>query len=78
MRQGLYEQIINNITAKQVSALDPERYEIGREPLDAEEARKMLSNYLAMVTRKALKVVREQSSDEEAVFVQFRTLVTGY
>ncbi|MGF7048366.1 hypothetical protein J2T13_002874 [Paenibacillus sp. DS2015] len=53
--------------------MDPERYEIGREPLDAEEARKMLSNYLAMVTRRALKVVREQSSDEEAVFAQIRT-----
>ena len=33
----------------------------------------MLSNYLAMVTRRALKVVREQSSDEEAVFAQIRT-----
>lgn len=73
MKQGLYEQIINKITSQQLSALDPERYEIGREPLDAEEARKMLSNYLAMVTRRALKVVREQSNDEEAVFAQIRT-----
>ncbi|AJS61171.1 hypothetical protein UB51_25120 [Paenibacillus sp. IHBB 10380] len=72
MKQGLYEQIINNITSQQLSALDPERYEIGREPLDAEEARKMLSNYLAMVTRRAFKVVREQSSDEEAVLAQIR------
>lgn len=73
MKQGLYEQIINNITSQQLSALDPEIYEIGRESLDAEEARKMLSNYLAMVTRRALKVVREQSSDAEAVFAQIRT-----
>ncbi|HEY2493723.1 MAG TPA: DUF3427 domain-containing protein [Paenibacillus sp.] len=73
MKPGLYEQIINNITSQQLSALDPEHYEIGREQLDAEEARKMLSNYLAMVTRRALKVVREQSSDEEAVFAQIRT-----
>jgi superfamily II DNA or RNA helicase len=73
MKQGLYEQIINNITSQQLAALDPELYEIGRESLDAEEARKMLSNYLAMVTRRALKVVREQSSDEEAVLAQIRT-----
>lgn len=73
MKQGLYEQIINKITSQQLSALDPELYEIGREALDAEEARKMLSNYLAMVTRRALKIVREQSSDEEAVYAQIRT-----
>ncbi|WP_261303999.1 DEAD/DEAH box helicase [Paenibacillus andongensis] len=73
MKQGLYEQIINNITTKQLSALDPTLYEVGKERLDAEEARKMLSNYLATVTRRALKAVREQSSDEEAVLAQVRT-----
>ena len=73
MKQGLYEQIINKITSQQLSTLDMDLYEVGREPLDAEEARKMLSNYLAMVTRRALKIVREQSSDEEAVYAQIRT-----
>jgi hypothetical protein len=29
MKQGLYEQIINNITSQQLSALDSELYEIG-------------------------------------------------
>ena len=33
MKQGLYEQIINKITSQQLSALDPELYEIGREVL---------------------------------------------
>ncbi|WP_054026568.1 DUF3427 domain-containing protein [Bacillus sp. FJAT-28004] len=74
MKQGLYEQIINNVTTRQLSALDPALYEFGKEPLDPEEARKLLSNYLAVVTRRALKVIREQNSnDEESVFAQVRT-----
>lgn len=74
MKEGLYEQIINHVTSEQLSALDPAMYEFGKEPLDPEEARKLLSNYLAVVTRRALKVVREQNSnDEDAVYAQVRT-----
>ncbi|SDF33519.1 Helicase conserved C-terminal domain-containing protein [Fontibacillus panacisegetis] len=73
MEQGLYEQIINNITSQQLDELDPEMYDVGKEKLDAEEARKLLSTYLAAVTRRALKVVREQSEDHEAVLAQVRT-----
>lgn len=74
MKQGIYEQIINKVTMKQLSELDPTLYEIGKESLDAEEARKLLSNYLAMVIRRALKAVREQNSnDEDAIFAQVRT-----
>ena len=48
-------------------------YDIGTERLDPEEARKMLANYISMVTRKALKYVREQHRDEhEAVLEQIR------
>lgn len=74
MKQGLYEQIINNLTRKQLSDLDPSLYEIGIEPLDPEEARKQLSNYLATVTRRALKMIREQNSDDDdALLLQVRT-----
>ncbi len=73
MKQGLYEQLINNATLKHLSTLDPALYQVGKEPLDAEEARKLLSNYLSTVTRNALKLIREQSSDEEAVLAQIRT-----
>jgi superfamily II DNA or RNA helicase len=73
MKQGLYEQLINNSTLKHLSTLDPSLYQIGKEPLDAEEARKLLSNYISMATRKALKLIREQSSDEEAVLAQIHT-----
>lgn len=73
MKQGLYEQILNNGTLTQLAALDPAAYDIGKEPLDAEEARKLLSSYIATVIRRALKAVRESSeNDEEAVLAQVR------
>lgn len=74
MKQGLYEQILNNLTRRQLSDLDASLYDIGIEQLDPEEARKQLSNYLAVVTRRALKMVREQHSDEnESLLLQVRT-----
>jgi superfamily II DNA or RNA helicase len=73
MKQGLYEQIINQLTRKQLSNLDPNSYDIGIEALDPEEARKQLSNYLATVTRRALKMIREQNhDDDEALLLQVR------
>jgi len=73
MRQGLYEQLINTLTKTKLAALDPAQYQIGIEPIDPEEARKLLSTYIAAVTRRALKIVREQSDDDEAVLAQVRT-----
>lgn len=45
MKQGIYEQLINTITKHEISALDPDVYNIGTEKLDAEEARKLLSTF---------------------------------
>lgn len=73
MKQGIYEQLINTITRQEISALDPDVYNIGTEKLNAEEARKLLSTYLAAVTRRALKIVREQTEDKTAVLAQIRT-----
>lgn len=42
MKQGLYEQILNNLTKRQLSNLDASLYDIGIEQLDPEEARKLL------------------------------------
>lgn len=64
MKLGLYEQLINQITRKQLASLDSSLFAFGTEPLDPEEARKQLSTYLATVTRRALKIIREQSSDD--------------
>ncbi|WP_342575201.1 DUF3427 domain-containing protein [Paenibacillus sp. FSL M8-0142] len=72
MKQGLYEQIINNLTRRRLLTLDSTLYEIGIEPLDPEEARKVLSNYLGTVIRRALKIIRESSNDDEALLLQVR------
>ncbi|MHA2854214.1 DUF3427 domain-containing protein [Paenibacillus lautus] len=72
MKQGLYEQIINHLTRRQLLTLDSSLYEIGIEPLDPEEARKVLSNYLGTVIRRALKIIRESSNDDEALLLQVR------
>lgn len=76
MKQGLYEQLINQLTVKQLAGLDSSAFEIGKERLDVEEARKLLSNYIALVTRRALKLVREQSNasnDEGLILAQVQT-----
>lgn len=73
MKQGLYEQLINKLTKDQLSALDPSLFQIGKESLDSEEARKLLSTYISAITRRALKIVREQADDDEAVLAQVRT-----
>ncbi|QSO49190.1 DUF3427 domain-containing protein [Alicyclobacillus mengziensis] len=70
MKQGLYEQVINRLTQKQLSILDMSTYDIGKEPLDAEEAKKHLSNYISSVTRRALTLVREQAGDDGSVLAQ--------
>lgn len=75
MKEGLYEQVINGVTADQLLRLDVSEYEIGKEKLDSEEARKMLSSYIALVTRRALKLVREQAGtqDRDTILAQVRT-----
>lgn len=74
MHQGLYEQIINHITSQQLDELNTGEFDIGREAIDPEEARLLLANYISIVTRKALKMVREQISDDAAaVLAQIQT-----
>lgn len=73
MKLGLYEQLINQITRKQLDSLDTRLFAFGTEPLDPEEARKQLSTYLATVTRRALKIIREQSNDDnDAILSQVK------
>lgn len=74
MKQGLYEQVINQLVANQLTELDAAAFDVGTEKLDVEEARKLLSNYIGLVTRRALKMVREQTeSDEERILAQVKT-----
>ena len=73
LKQGIYEQIINQKLKNELGTFDT-TYEIGTEPIDVEEAQKMLSSYISQVTRRALKFVRENESDDKtALFKQIKT-----
>ncbi|MGQ4668586.1 DUF3427 domain-containing protein [Metabacillus halosaccharovorans] len=73
LKQGIYEEIINKKLKNELIEIDNDTYELGKEKLDVEEARKVLSSYISTITRKALKYLREnQSEDSEALLQQIK------
>lgn len=73
LKEGIYEAIINKQLGSELTFLD-ENYDIRKESLDVEEARKILSSYISSITRKALKFVRDDETDDrEAILRQIRT-----
>ena len=71
LHSGIYEQIINEKLKKQLATLTD--HDIQTEPLDVEEARKMLATYISQVTRRALSFVRdEEKDDKEALLKQIK------
>lgn len=75
LKQGIYEEIINQKLKQEMRDLDITTFDIGKEKLDVEEARKLLSSYISLVTRKALRFVRdnEKSDPKQAIVDQIRT-----
>jgi hypothetical protein len=74
LKEGIYEEIINCKIKKELASFDLDGYKIGKEPIDVEEVRKILVSYISFVTRKALKYVRDnKSDDQEALLGQIRT-----
>lgn len=74
LKQGIYEEIITQKLKDKINELELDTYEIGKEKLDVEEARKMLSSYISGITRKALQFVREnQKDDAGALLEQIKT-----
>ena len=81
LKPGLYEQIINKKLYETIKGMENVAaandilvpFEVAKEPLDLEEARKHLAAYISQVTRKALQLVREQNRDDgEALLGQIR------
>ncbi|RDI37997.1 DEAD/DEAH box helicase [Falsibacillus pallidus] len=73
LKQGIYEEIITQKIQEELLNADV-HIDIGRTPLDVEEARKVLSAYISSVTRKALKHVRTQGKDDQdALLKQIET-----
>lgn len=74
LKEGIYEEIISEKLKSDLKALEIGDFEVGKESIDVEEARKVLSSYVSAVTRKALEYVRDSCSDEhEALISQIET-----
>jgi len=71
--EGIYEAIINQKLKNELDNLNIDTYEVGKETIDTEEARKILASYISSVTRRALKFVREGESDDQALLKQIQT-----
>ena len=69
LNEGIYEEIINQKLKNELLGLELDSYEIGKERLDVEEARKVLSTYISSVTRRALKYVRDNESDDHLALI---------
>lgn len=74
MNQGIYEQIIYEELKEQLQKFDPAQFQLVKEPLDVEEAKSMLSSYVASVIKKGLRFIREScnESDREALLHQIK------
>lgn len=62
MKNGIYEEIINNKILKEISN---EELIIGKEKLDSEDAKTFLTQYIAEITKTALKCVRDEITDPQ-------------
>jgi HKD family nuclease len=73
LKQGIYEEIISQKLNTELKELDLDTYELGKEKLDVEEARKILSSYISHITRRALKFLRDNEKDDtEALLEQIK------
>ena len=64
MKQGLYEQVINQEILEQLNSLDQDKFIINRSGLDKEEAKAILSQYIAQVIRKSLNYIRDKEKED--------------
>lgn len=64
MKQGLYEQVINNEIQEQLRSLEKEKFIIDKSKIDNEEAKAILSQYISKVIRKALNYIRDKEKQD--------------
>ncbi|MBQ6439953.1 MAG: DUF3427 domain-containing protein [Mogibacterium sp.] len=70
---GIYEQIINNKINSDLSKLDQSNYDIFKESLKADDARRALTIYISSVIQQGLRCIRESfntEQDKEALMAQ--------
>ncbi|MGL4108422.1 DUF3427 domain-containing protein [Clostridium sp. LP20] len=64
MKQGLYEQVINNEILDQLNTLNEKDFIIDKENIDKEEAKVILSQYIESVIRRSLNYIREKEKED--------------
>lgn len=62
MKNGIYEEIVNNKILKEIN---DDNLIIGKEKLDAEDAKNILTQYIANITKIALKYIRDDYRESE-------------
>lgn len=64
LKQGIYEQVINNEIINELEALDINNLLISKEDIDNEEAKVILSQYIEGVIRKSLNYIRDKEKED--------------
>lgn len=75
LKQGIYEQIVNDKIKKELAEFDPQKYDITLEGLDVEDARKILTIYISFIVKRGLKFIRDgfnSNEDKEALAAQIK------
>lgn len=74
IKEGIYEQIINEELKRKLKELQLDKYLLEKETLDVEEAKTILSTYITSVIKKSLRYIRENNkqNDKEALLSQIK------
>lgn len=73
MKEGIYEQVINNEVISELENFDIDNILIDKEPIDKEEAKVVLSQYVESVIRKSLNYIRDkEKNDDEKLLKQIK------
>ena len=74
MKNGIYEEIVNNKILKEIN---DDNLIVGKEKLDAEEAKNMLTQYISNITKSALKYVRDDYKEPEEYLLKQIEICNG-
>jgi len=69
MKEGLYEQIINELISSKLKSLDYQNYYIQEKTIDKSEASIVLSRYLSNIIRVALEQLKGDDKLEKQIFI---------
>lgn len=74
MKNGIYEEIVNNKILKEIN---DDNLIIGKEKLDVEDAKNILTQYIANITKIALKYIRDDYRESEEYLLKQIEICNG-